>query len=164
MLVDTSVVIAYLTGTEQTSNLATELFDRFVATGRNPAFLSMITVEEILVRPFRAGPAAVARAEGFLRHFADIGLIAVDYEVAREAARIRATAGLPTPDAIVLASALVGGVDVLVTNDRVWKARAASIAPGLGLCLFADLVPSQRSTGRRAAAGSLRAKVRKQRS
>lgn len=148
MLVDTSVVIAYLTGTEQTSDLATELFDRFVATGRNPASLSMITVEEILVRPFRSGSAAVARAEGFLRHFADIGLIAVDYEVAREAARIRAMAGLRAPDAIVLASALVGGANVLVTNDRAWKSRASSIAPELGLCLFADLLPPERPVRR----------------
>jgi predicted nucleic acid-binding protein len=118
----------------------------------------MVTVEEILVRPFKAGAAAVARAEGFLRHFADIGLIAVDYEVAREAARIRATAGLRTPDAIVLASALVRGVDILVTNDRAWKTRDASLVPGLGLCLFADLLPSKRATGRRSSAGSLRAK------
>lgn len=140
LLVDTSVVIAYLTGAEEISDLATQLFDAFVATGRNPASLSMITVEEILVRPFRAGPVAVARAEGFLRHFAEIRLIAVGYDVAREAARIRATAGLRTPDAIVLSSALVGGVDVLVTNDRAWKARAASIAPALGLCLLGHLL------------------------
>src|SRR6266540_6524103 len=93
VLVDTSVVIAYLSGTEDTSNLARQLFDAFIATGRNAATLSMVTVEEILVRPFRAGPAAVARAEGFLRHFADITLVTVDYEVAREAARIRATVG-----------------------------------------------------------------------
>lgn len=140
MLVDTSVVIAYLSGTEETSDLARELFDAFVATGRNVAFLSMITVEEILVRPFRVGPSALARTEGFLRHFADIGLVVIDYDVAREAARLRATAGLRTPDALILASALVHGVDVLVTNDRALRAVAQSAAPGLGRCLLDDLV------------------------
>ena len=114
----------------------------------------MITVEEILVRPFRAGPAAVARAEGFLRHFADMTLVAVDYDVAREAARIRATAGLRTPDAIVLASALVRGVDVLVTNDRVWQERVSSVTPGMALCLLADLTVRSPPIQRGSQAGS----------
>jgi predicted nucleic acid-binding protein len=139
LLVDTSVVLAYLVGTEPTSELAEQLFDAFVAPGRNPASLSMVTVEEILVRPFRAGPVAVARAEGFLRHFADITLVDVDYDVAREAARIRAIAGTRTPDALILASALVGGVDVLVTNDRAWVASVPQLAPQLRLCLLGEI-------------------------
>ncbi len=86
LLVDTSVALAYLAGTEPTSAAAEQLFDALVATGRNPAALSMVTVEEILVRPFRRGTAAVATAEGFLRHFADLRLVEVTYEIAREAA------------------------------------------------------------------------------
>lgn len=140
MLVDTSVVLAYLTGTEPTSGLASQLFDAFVATGRNHASLSMVTVEEILVRPFRSGAPAVARAEGFLRHFGDIRLLSVDYDVAREAARIRAQAGLATPDALILASAVTAGVDMLVTNDLGWKNRIPAISSGLQLCVLADVV------------------------
>ena len=100
-----------------------------------------MTVEEILVRPFRAGSAAVATTEGFLRHFADIGLVAVTYEVAREAARIRAVTGLRTPDALVIASAVAASMDVVVTNDRAWPEVIASIAPHLGVCLLEDHVP-----------------------
>lgn len=141
LLVDTSVVLAYLVGAEATSPAAEQLFDAFVATGRNPASLSMITVEEILVRPFRAGTSSVAIAEGFLRHFAEIRLVEVSYDIAREAARVRATTGMRTPDALIVATALVTGVDLLVTNDRSWAASLEAFAPSLRLCLLADHAP-----------------------
>ena len=141
LLVDTSVALAYLTGTEPTSSLAEQLFDSFVATGRNAASLSVITVQEILVRPFRSGMAAVATAEGFLRHFAEIRLVEVTYDIAREAARIRATTGIRAPYALIIATALVSEIDVLVTNDRSWHVRSEAIAPGLTICLLADMAP-----------------------
>jgi predicted nucleic acid-binding protein len=138
LLVDTSVAIAYLTGTEPTSRLATQLFDGFVATGRNPTALSMITVEEILVRPFRHGSAAVATAEGFLRHFAEIRLVEVSYDIAREAARIRAVTNLRTPDALIIATALVTETHVLVTNDGSWASAGLAAAPGLEFCRLSE--------------------------
>jgi predicted nucleic acid-binding protein len=136
LLVDTSAVLAYLTGTEATSHDATRIFDAFVATGRNPAALSMVTVQEILVRPFRRGSAAIATAEGFLRHFAEIRLVNVDYAIAREAARIRAATGLRTPDALIVATALVTEADILVTNDQEWKAAIDAVGLGLRLHLL----------------------------
>lgn len=136
LLVDTSAVLAYLTGTESSSPVAARIFDAFVATGRNPAALSMVTVEEILVRPFRRGSAAVATAEGFLRHFAEIRLVDVTYDIAREAARIRAETGLRTPDALIVATALVIEADILVTNDRSWPAAVETLASGLRVHLL----------------------------
>jgi predicted nucleic acid-binding protein len=116
-----------------------ELFDAYVATGRNPASLSTITVGELLVRPFQRGPQAVATIEGFLQHFAGVRLIAVSYDVAREAGRLRASTGLPMPDALVIASAIVGGVDLVVTNDRSWKAIANDAAPDVGVIVLAEV-------------------------
>lgn len=139
LLIDSSVALAYLVGTEPTSPLAEQLFDAFIATGRNPASLSMVTVQEILVRPFRGGTAAVATAEGFLRHYAEIRLVPVSYDIAREAARIRAATGLRAPDALIVATALVSEIEMLVTNDRAWHEAAAAIAPNLKLCMLADL-------------------------
>ena len=139
VLVDTSVALAYLTGTEATSSLAVELFDSFVATGRNVVALSVVTVQEILVRPFRTGPPAVATAEGFLRHFADIQVMDVTYDIAREAARIQAGSGVRAPDALIIATALVTHADILVTNDRSWPTRLAPLVPTLTVCLLADL-------------------------
>jgi predicted nucleic acid-binding protein len=123
VLIDTSVVLAYLTGTEAISPLALELFDRCLATGRNPGAVSAVTVTELLVRPFRAGGSAVSTVEGFLRHFADLGIAPVDYATAREAARIRAATGLSAPDALIVATHVVGATDVLVTNDASWPER-----------------------------------------
>jgi predicted nucleic acid-binding protein len=131
VLADTSVVLAYLAGVGPSSAIATQFFDAFVSTGRNRAVLSTVTVEEILVRPFRRSPAAVATAEGFLRHFTDIRLVAVGYEVAREAARIRAIAGLRTPDALILATAIVADVDLVVTGDGSWSAAAEASATAM---------------------------------
>jgi predicted nucleic acid-binding protein len=118
LLIDTSTILSYLSGSEPASATATRLFDDFLATGRDRGAISTVSVGEILVRPFQAGPAAVAIAEGFLGHFADLDLIDIDYPIAREAARIRATTGLRMPDALILATALVRDVDLLCTNDR----------------------------------------------
>ena len=140
VLVDTSVVLAYLGGGERTSDLARQLFDAFAATGRNPAAMSTVTVAEILVRPFRSGAASVATAEGFLRHFADLRRIDVTYDVAREAARIRAETDMPMPDALILASAVVAGIELVATNDRSWPTRAAPALPDLPIVVLAELL------------------------
>jgi predicted nucleic acid-binding protein len=137
LLIDTSVALAYLTGTESISPIATQLFDEFLATGRDRGVLSMVTVGEILVRPFRADSSALAIAEGFLRHFAELELIAVDYGIAREAARIRASSDLRMPDALILSSVIASGADLVVTNDRSLAAAAHRL--GIDSCILGDL-------------------------
>lgn len=140
LMLDTSVVLSYLAGGERTSALATDLLDGFVSTGRNHAVMSAITVGEILVRPNRAGASAVATVEGFLRFFAEIRIVGVDAVIARDAARVRAATGLRMPDAVVIASALASQADVLITNDRSWRAAVDAAAPSLRLCVLDDLV------------------------
>jgi predicted nucleic acid-binding protein len=119
---DASVTLSYLSGAEAASAAATWLFDGCLATGRNAGVMSTLTVAELLVRPFRAGPPAVASVEGFLRFFDGIRLADVSYSIAREAGRIRATTKLKSPDAIVLATAADAGATVVVTTDRGWPA------------------------------------------
>lgn len=140
IVIDTSVVLAYLTGTEAISPIASELFDRFLATGRNIGVLSMITVTELLVRPFRSGAAAVAIVEGFVRHFGDLKLVPIDYVTAREAARIRAATGLSTPDSLIAATYVVGGQDILVANDASWPARLEGVVEGRPILVLGDLL------------------------
>jgi predicted nucleic acid-binding protein len=130
IIIDTSVLIAYLDGGEVISRAATVLLDQLVAGGSHPAVVSAVTVTECLVRPFRAGPSAVATAGTFLRHFSNLRVRPIDHEVATEAARVRAMTGLRTPDALVIATALVEGIATLVTGDGQWE-RAISGFEGL---------------------------------
>ena len=81
----------------------------------------------------------MATAEGFLRHFADIEIAEVSYDIAREAARLRAITGIRTPDAIILATALVTRVDQVVTSDRAWLGLTEVLGDQLRLCVLGDL-------------------------
>ena len=141
ILLDTSVVLAYLDGREAISPAATLVIDEFVNSGRNPARISAVTVGETLVRPLKAGQAAVNMVESFLLHFPNLSVTVVDYGVAREAARLRATTGLKTPDSLIIASALDGITSVVVTNDERWAGAMAKAAPGLTLCHLDAHVP-----------------------
>ena len=121
LTIDSSAILAYLDGGERVSELATGVIDRLVATGRNPAVVSAITVTEALVRPIRAGSTgAVAIVETFLGSFPNLTVAPVTHAVAREAASIRAATALRTPDAIVLATAVAGGHEIVVANDGRW--------------------------------------------
>jgi predicted nucleic acid-binding protein len=86
--------------------------------------ISSLTVAELLVRPIRAGSAAVASVEGFPRFFGEMRIAEVTYAIAREAARMRALTGLGLPDAPVMATAVDHAAAVLVTNDGRWSTAA----------------------------------------
>lgn len=139
LLVDTSVLLAYLDGSELTSALATELVDGFAATGRNRIAVSAVTVAELLVRPFRTGPDEVALIESFIGHFADLEVRDVAYPVAREAARIRASTSLSMPDAMIVGTAVANGADTIVTNDGTWPPRLRPVLPDLRIVVLSAL-------------------------
>jgi predicted nucleic acid-binding protein len=123
IVVDTSAILAYLDGTERVSGLAAGVFDRLVAPGRNIAVVSSISVTEALVRPMRAGSrSAIAIVETFFGTFPNLTVEPIGYEVAREAATIRAATALPTPDAFVLATSAVTEHAIVVANDAAWQA------------------------------------------
>jgi predicted nucleic acid-binding protein len=140
IVIDTSATLAYLTGTESASPAAEWLFDGCIARGRNPGLLSTVTVAELLVRPFRAGKAALATAEGFLRFFAEIHIAEVTYAVAREGARVRAATNLSMPDSLIIATALVHDAAFLVTNDARWPAAVDAPGGAIRVCCLKDFV------------------------
>lgn len=128
ILLDSSTILAYLSGGEAVSAAATVVLDGFVAGGRNGAVISAVTVTEVLVRPFRAASESALRAvEAFLGHFPNLTVVPIDFGCAREAARIRALSAAPTPDAAILASGRAAGVRVAVANDARW-ARVIDLA------------------------------------
>lgn len=127
VVLDTSVLISYLDGGDAFSGAATVLIDELVAMGTNPAVISAVSVTECLVRPFNAGPAAVAAVSTFLGHFPNLRIRPIDIDIATEAARVRAMTGLRAPDALILATALVEGIETVVTADGGWATAAATI-------------------------------------
>ncbi len=121
VLLDTSAILAYLSGSERVSAVAGVLIDELIAPGRNRAIVSATTVCEVLVRPNRAGsPGAVRLVEDFLTHFPNLRMDPVTVEIARLGARIRAATAAPTPDALILATAVAGSAGIAVGNDAGW--------------------------------------------
>ena len=50
LLLDTTVLAAYLDAGDATHQVARTVIDELVASGRNPAVISMVTVMELLIR------------------------------------------------------------------------------------------------------------------
>jgi predicted nucleic acid-binding protein len=142
LLLDSSVLAAYLDGGERTSALAIELLDDLVRTGRNPAIVSMVSVVETLIRPLRRLPAAHVTVLAFYREFPNLVTAPVDLDVAAEAAHLRVAFGLSAPDALIAATGLAAGVSHLVTNDRAWLSRLAPLRDRAQVLVLGDLVGS----------------------
>lgn len=80
---------------------------------------SSLTLLELLVVPYRTDNRALAeRYEALLTHSRGVRLAPITPPILRVAARLRATTGLKTPDALQLAAAMTNGCATFVTNDR----------------------------------------------
>lgn len=123
ILLDTTVLAAYLDSSEETHPVARHVLDELVAGGRNPAVVSMVTVMELLVRPLRASPPGHHTVLAFLRHHANLDPIPLDLQMAQVAASLRATHRLSPPDALIVATGVASQVAHLVTNDAAWAKK-----------------------------------------
>jgi predicted nucleic acid-binding protein len=141
ILLDTTVLAAYLDATDATHPVAVQVLDEMVAAGRNPAVVSMITVMEILVRPMRAVPPGHFTVLSFLRSHPNLACVPVDLQVAQEAAHLRADRRLSPPDALIVGTGIAAQVGHLVTNDRAWTARLAPMAPRLTVVQVGSHLP-----------------------
>jgi predicted nucleic acid-binding protein len=115
VLVDSAPIIYVLE--ERTAQAARfrPLFDR-QASGAIYFAVTTITIAEVLTGPLKARQEALAgRYRAVLESWRVVDLT---IEIAREAARLRATLGLKLADAVQAASAIAVGADALVTHDR----------------------------------------------
>jgi predicted nucleic acid-binding protein len=79
---------------------------------------SMVTLIEVLVHPIRSGRADLARQyRDILLHSTGLTTFPIREDIAEEAARLRGSHGLGTPDAIQLATAIRNGATSFLTND-----------------------------------------------
>jgi predicted nucleic acid-binding protein len=121
VLLDTSAILAYLSGSERASAIAAVLIDDLVRSGRNPAVVSAITVCEVLVRLHRAdSPSAIRPVEDFLAYFPNMRVEPITIDIARLGAQIRAASASPTPDALILATGVASSARFAVGNDAGW--------------------------------------------
>ncbi|HKP95940.1 MAG TPA: PIN domain-containing protein [Fibrobacteria bacterium] len=117
---DTSVLVYHFEGNSRYRPLTSHIFSAIA--GGLEAILSPVGVIELLVQPFRSGNVKVTEAIiGQLRNMPNFTYLAMGFEVAVEAARIRAKFGLKTPDATHLATSLLGEADAFISNDEDFK-------------------------------------------
>jgi predicted nucleic acid-binding protein len=116
--IDTAPLIYYI---EQHSTYLA-VVQQFIAAldgGEFEAITSVVSLLQVLVRPFRQGDTTLAQ------QYCDILLgargltsVAVTAEIAERAALLRASYTLRTPDAIQLATALEAGATSFLSNDE----------------------------------------------
>jgi predicted nucleic acid-binding protein len=115
-LLDTSIVIGALNRDDALHGAASRAVR--AARDRHGLAISALTSAEVLVGPLRAGGRAVEVVERFA---AQVRILDLTPEIARLAAELRAARGLKLPDAVIVATGLQLGADVILTADARWK-------------------------------------------
>ena len=97
---------------------------------------SDLALLEALVKPLQLGDTVLVQLyRDLLTASQETRLIPISRAVIEAAARLRATTGIKTPDAIHAASALGEGVALFVSNDPVYRR-----IPGLPVTILDDLL------------------------
>ena len=114
---DSSILIYHLEDVPPYSDL-TEAAFAAIAEGSPSAVLSTLSVTQLLVQPFsNEQPDRIAAFEQFILSSPNTALIPTSYAIAKEAARLRASYRIRTPDALLVATALSGKAEAFLTND-----------------------------------------------
>jgi predicted nucleic acid-binding protein len=96
---------------------------------------SDLVLMETLIGPLKAGDTALVQAYEQLFHQAQTRLFPITQPILREAARLRATTRLKTPDALHAATARQIGCALFVTNDAGFRGIA-----GIPVVILDDLL------------------------
>jgi predicted nucleic acid-binding protein len=118
-LIDSSAIIAYHSSADPAHELARHIFGRVESEDdRLSAYFCAASATELLVRPIRSGQEASRLMTSWLREFPHLLALDVTLDVALQAATLRAVSGLKTPDALIIASGMLAGCEVFITNDK----------------------------------------------
>ena len=113
-----------------------------VSVGQIIVATSELTLLEVLVKPLKAGDITTATIfRTVLRHSPDVQMFPITRAVLEEAARLRATVGLKTPDALHSASALLNDCALFVTNDN-----AFSRVSDLNVIVLSEIIDRTKNT------------------
>lgn len=141
LLLDTTTLAAYLDADEHTHPIARHVVDVLVATGRNPAVVSTVTVMELLIRPRRASPPRHHTLLDFLRHQPNLAVPPLDLQMAQDAAMLRAEHRFSPPDALIIGTGMAAQAGHLVTNDFAWEPKLAKLSERIRVCILAYHAP-----------------------
>lgn len=86
---------------------------------------SDLTLMESLIAPLKSGDTTLVNTYEQLFQQAQTRLLPITHDILREAARLRATTKLKTPDALHLATAQQTGCVLFVTNDAGFRGWAS---------------------------------------
>ncbi len=115
--VDTSVVIYSVEKFPNYSPLLEPLW-LSLSSGNIQVFSSELILMETLVLPLRNSDNILINAYEQLLLSSEMQLISISQSILREAANLRATTSLKTPDAIHAATALAINSTLFLTNDK----------------------------------------------
>jgi len=115
-----SMCFLYQFSRHPTYSPLTNILFEDIENGAYTAVTSTVTVVETFVHIERTGDTLLtAEYEKFFQGLPHFSIIPVDWNLARLAAKLRATYSiLRTPDALQIAAALLEDCKVFVTNDR----------------------------------------------
>lgn len=106
------------------------------AIGTHTLLTSSLSLLETLVGPLKSGNASLeADYRRLLQGTSDLRLVPITDPILEQAARLRATTNLKTPDAIHAATALIENCALFVTNDPAFRH-----VPSLTVVVLSDLV------------------------
>jgi len=115
---DTNLFIYLLEGYPDFADVLRALYTR-IDQGEQEAVTSELTIAEVLVKPLIDGNRRLAQA--YMQAVQSRGAFRVEpvrWSVLTEAARLRAEGGLKLPDAIHMATAMLTGCAMFLTNDE----------------------------------------------
>jgi predicted nucleic acid-binding protein len=115
--VDSSFFIYHLENIKPYNELTSITIEK-ISSGKLFCNISALVISELFVRPFKDNNFKnINLFEKFIRTFPNSKICDLDFDIAKLSAKIRAQSSLKTPDAILLATAIISGSDIFITND-----------------------------------------------
>ncbi|HWE63405.1 MAG TPA: PIN domain-containing protein [Chloroflexota bacterium] len=141
-MLDSSTLIAYHSPHEATHTLAHHLLRR-IEHDHDPlhGYYSVMSAMELLIRPIRTGLQEFTFMHTFLSAYPNLTALPMDLTVALQAANVRATTNIRTPDAVIIASALLAGCEAIVCNDQQWIGRLRGLFPQFSWIYLGQFAP-----------------------
>jgi len=116
--IDSCILIYFIQDDKKFSKIINNIFTEISKNDGciNTSFLSLI---EILVKPIENNDVdMIKKCKEYMLNSKILHLIPLDEKIAEKSAYIRAKNGIKTPDAIEIATAVITGSDVFITNDK----------------------------------------------